>query len=237
MASRLLTTPLLVLIFPAILVAADSADADPEYVRVTTERARKIVATLGIDDEARSTRVTEIIARQFRDLSVIHASRDEKIAAARKQSDDPGSQEAAISSIQRDSEVEQNRHHYAFIARLSAELTPAQVDQVKDGLTYNVVNITFRRYQEMLPSLTDEQKRTIHTMLLEAREHALDAGSSEAKHGTFKKYKGGSPITSPGKESISRPRSARSTNVTRQPRRTRPPKRRPAEPLNVLAPR
>jgi hypothetical protein len=41
-----------------------------------------------------------------------------------------------------------------------------------------------------LPTLTDEQKREILATLLEAREHAMDGGSSEEKHAIFGKYKG-----------------------------------------------
>jgi len=57
-------------------------------------------------------------------------------------------------------------------------------------MTYGVVPNTYKRYLELLPSLTDEQKRTILANLLEAREYAMDAGSSEEKHALFGKYKG-----------------------------------------------
>jgi hypothetical protein len=42
----------------------------------------------------------------------------------------------------------------------------------------------------MLPNLTTEQKKQIMTWLVEAREHAMDAETSEKKHGWFGKYKG-----------------------------------------------
>jgi len=73
---------------------------------------------------------------------------------------------------------------------LAAHLTPAQVDRVKDGMTYGVVPITFDGYQQMLPELTDEQRHEIHAQLLEAREYAMDAGSSGAKPSVFGKYNG-----------------------------------------------
>lgn len=80
--------------------------------------------------------------------------------------------------------------HYAFLARLSAELAPAQVEKIKDGMTYGVLPNTFKVYQEMLPDLTPEQRTQILAWLAEAREHAMDAGSSKEKHGWFGKYKG-----------------------------------------------
>ncbi len=38
--------------------------------------------------------------------------------------------------------------------------------------------------------LTEEQKKYIYAALVEAREHAMDGGSSKEKHGWFGKYKG-----------------------------------------------
>jgi hypothetical protein len=42
----------------------------------------------------------------------------------------------------------------------------------------------------MIPTLTNEQKAQIMTWLVEAREYAMDAETSEKKHGWFGKYKG-----------------------------------------------
>jgi hypothetical protein len=182
------TLPLLATAIITVNVArGDDAQEDAERVRVTTERAQKIVAKLGIEDEARATRARDIIARQYRDLSDIHARRDAGLAAT---SGDKSEVEKAKAVAKTDAEHEQFRLHYAFLAKLAVELTPSQVDQVKDGMTFGVVPITFQRYQELLPTLTDEQKRHIHSLLIEAREHAMDAGSSEAKHAMFGKYKG-----------------------------------------------
>ena len=80
--------------------------------------------------------------------------------------------------------------HRRFVARLAVELAPDQVGRVKDGLTYGVVPITYAAYRKLLPDLTDEQAREVLANLLEAREYAMDAGSSEEKHAWFGKYKG-----------------------------------------------
>jgi hypothetical protein len=119
-----------------------------------------------LGDAAKTERVAAIVARQYRDLRAIHDAR-EPDASARLE-----------------------KLHGEFLARLAAELTPAQVDAVKDGLTYGVAPLTFRVYTEMLPNLTAEQKERIHAWLLEARELAMDRGSSEEKHTVFGKYKG-----------------------------------------------
>ena len=69
-------------------------------------------------------------------------------------------------------------------------MTKAQIEQVKDGMTYRVFPITLAAYEDMLPSLTQEQKLKIYEWLKEARELAMDEGSSNKKHAVFGKYKG-----------------------------------------------
>ena len=57
-------------------------------------------------------------------------------------------------------------------------------------MTYNVLNVTYKAMLEMIPSLKTEEKTQIMSWLVEARELAMDAESSEKKHWWFGKYKG-----------------------------------------------
>ena len=50
--------------------------------------------------------------------------------------------------------------------------------------------MSLREAVELLPQLTVEQQAEILANLLEAREYAMDAGSSDEKHAWFGKYKG-----------------------------------------------
>lgn len=154
------------------------------------QRAEKIVAALGLPD-AQATRVRDIIARQYADLSVIHTARDAAIKEAKSQhAIDKSATDASVKAARATAEAAQLKLHGEFLARLATELTPAQIDQVKDGLTYGVLPLTFRVYQEMLPNLIAEQKAQILAWLTEARELAMDGSTSEEKHGVFGKYKG-----------------------------------------------
>jgi len=72
--------------------------------------------------------------------------------------------------------------HNRFLAQLSAELACDQVEQVKDGLTYGVLNHTYNGYLAKLPDLKDDEKLTIRAFLIEARELAMDGGSADEKH-------------------------------------------------------
>ena len=170
----------LLLIFAALMFHAVAAEPASPTSGIQRQRADKIVGTLGLADGAQAARVRDIIVRQYADLSVIHATRDAALQAA--QSGPAAAREAAAAA--------QHALHPQYLARLAAELTPAQVEQVKDGMTYGVLPVTFRVYQEMLPDLTAEQKAQILTWLTEARELAMDASTSGEKHGWFGKYKG-----------------------------------------------
>nr|GFD59955.1 hypothetical protein [Tanacetum cinerariifolium] len=72
--------------------------------------------------------------------------------------------------------------HGKYLKQLGRYLTPDQVAMVKDGMTYRVLPITMTAYEDMLPNLTAEQKAQMLAWLTEAREHAMDASTSEEKH-------------------------------------------------------
>jgi uncharacterized protein DUF3826 len=171
--------------------AANSNEAQTAYAREITKRADKIVAPLEISDDVARTRVRDLVARQYRSLREIHDARDATIADAKKSpSSDPAAPEASIKAARDAANLKLIDAHRRFVARLSVEIEPNQVNKVKDGMTYSVVPITYKRYMELLPALNDEQKREILANLVEARECAMDAGSSEEKHALFGKYKG-----------------------------------------------
>jgi hypothetical protein len=179
--------------FASATWADEKSPAEPEaaYTRTINERAEKIVATLGIRDEAKADRVRNLLVENYRGLREIHEARDAKLKEA---SESPGGDPtiaAAWTKVARDqASLKVNDLHRRFVARLSVELTAEQVESVKNGLTYGVVPITYEGYLKLLPALTDEQKRELLANLLEAREHAMDGGSSEEKHAIFGKYKG-----------------------------------------------
>lgn len=150
------------------MLSAQPEGVDPAYWTTVMGRAERIVGSLELEDAEQFGRVQEIVARYYADLADIHDSQE----------------------LERTSELETMRLHRAFLGRLRAELTPEQVEAVKDGLTYGVLLITYEGYLRLLPELTEEEQRRIHAWLVEAREYAMDAGSSEAKHACFGKYKG-----------------------------------------------
>jgi len=138
------------------------------YTKTLTDRSQKIVNSLNINDTVIYKRVTDILVNQYKSLGVIHDSSDTEDVKNLK-----------LYNL-----------HCEFIGKLASELTPEQIDRVKDGMTYGVVKVTYDSYCNMIPTLKPEEKRQLMAWLVEAREHAMDAASSEKKHEWFGKYKG-----------------------------------------------
>lgn len=165
-------------------------DREAIYTRSINSRAGKIVASLDISDSSKAHRVKNIIANQYRYLNAIHTERDEKIKSARASGSQKNIVDDKIMAFETQANLKLDSLHATYLSKLASELSSEQITQVKDGMTYGVVPITYKGYLEMLPDLTEKQKEQIMIWLVEAREHAMDAESSEKKHWWFGKYKG-----------------------------------------------
>ena len=168
----------------------NTVSPDDAYTKTINSRAQKIVATLDISDANKASRVQSIIAKHYRQLNTLHTDRDSQVKAIKIKGESKEATDAATKLVEEESSLKIKKVHNGFINSLSSELTDAQIVKVKDGLTYNVVNITYSGYLDMLPNLTAEQKKQIRVWLEEAREYAMDGESSEKKHAWFGKYKG-----------------------------------------------
>ena len=171
--------------------AVGDNDQDVAYSRTIIQRAEKIVKTLAITDSVQAMGVRDIIVAQYRSLNDVHKAHHDQVKMVKARKDvDKAAMDAEIKTVESETNVRLDKLHTQYLAALAAKLTPAQVEKVKDGMTYGVLPITYKGYLDMLPDLTEEQKKQILTYLTEAREHAMDAGSSEEKHHWFGKYKG-----------------------------------------------
>lgn len=166
-------------------------DKDAQYTQVITKRADKIVAALGITDSAKYKRVLKVIVNQYHSLNDIHDYRNNKVKELKQNTGiDKAAIEAKTKAIDDETEIKLNKQHQEYLSKLGADLNAEQIDKVKDAMTYNILPITYTAYLDEIPSLTAPQKAQIKTWLIEAREHAIDAESSEKKHAVFGKYKG-----------------------------------------------
>lgn len=183
-----------VLLSSSALQAQDNAtpaEKEAAYTRTITTRAEKIVAALQLTDTKKTAKLTGLVAGQYRNLNTVYTFRDEQVKKAKQ---DLGSDKEALAarlkSIDEETTKATRALHAKYQQDLAKELNPDQVDAIKDGMTYNVLHVTYDGYLSMLPNLTAAQKEQIWQWLVEARENAMDAESSEKKHGWFGKYKG-----------------------------------------------
>jgi len=166
----------------------DKTDA---YRKTINQRAYKIVAALDINDSATFYQVRDVIAKQYFDLNDIYALRDSSKKIIKNQFIvDKAALTDQLTIVENKSTKSIDSLHPIYINRLTALLTKKQIEQIKDGMTFGVLPLTYKAYQDMILTLTDAQKSQILNWLTEAREHAIDAESSEKKHAWFGKYKG-----------------------------------------------
>lgn len=172
---------LLVAVLAVPLAAADKQaskpDTEAEYTAKLEQRASDILTALNLKDAEKAGRVRVFVIAQYRALRDWHDGLGPKLKGA-------ADEEAKVIR------ASLKELHGKFIAGLAAELTPAQVERVKDRMTYDKVRVTYDGYMEMLPKLTAAQKARVLELLKDAREEAMDGGSSEEKTAIFGRYKG-----------------------------------------------
>lgn len=164
--------------------------ADTAYWEVVSKRADKIVNTLDINEQAKFDRVRDLIAQQYYDLNGILDGSKSKIEAVKKQAATKAKATKSVDKLKAKADREIAKLHTKYLKNLASELSPEQVDGVKNWMSYNVFTNTYKGYLDMLPQLTEKQKSYILSALKEAREKAMDGGSSKEKHAWFGKYKG-----------------------------------------------
>jgi Protein of unknown function (DUF3826) len=164
--------------------------SDTAYVRVLTDRSAKIVGTLGLKDPATAESLTRLLVDQYIAVNDIHARYKPLAKPASTDTASVLQWEASKQQMAAQKATELNARHTTFIKAISEQLPSEAVEAVKDGMTYRVMPITYAAYLDMLPGLTTEQRGRIMEWLREARELAMDEGSSNAKHAVFGKYKG-----------------------------------------------
>jgi len=159
---------------------ASSADLEAAYAKSLEIRTDSILTLLALTDAAKSNAVHDILIAQYRALR----ARDEVINAKLK------SAGKEVDYLNRSEELAGAKIlHDEFLAQLSAQLTPEQIETVKDKMTYNKVKVTYDAYCAIIPNLIDADKEKIMELLKAAREEAIDGGSAPEKSAIFQKYK------------------------------------------------
>lgn len=173
-----------------VFVNAAFAQNDVDFKTKLTDRARKIVSTLQVADSNAFKSAVTTLANQYYNLNLVHDAYKAATTAVKEKNAAKEETDKLMAEAVAKKSTDLKNLHTAFLKDLAVHLNDAQIEKVKDGMTYNVFNITYAAYQKMILSLTDTQKQKIYDWLKEARELAMDEGSSDDKHKMFGKYKG-----------------------------------------------
>lgn len=167
----------------------DMSTVNPEYIKVLEGRTAKFLEPMELGDQYK--KVQQIVIEQYANLSAIHDTCGVKKKSVRPLEISKEEKDQLIIHYENERDAKLYIRHNAYLAQLfGAGLTYDQVNAIKDGMTYGVMPITYDGYLDMLRDLDDDQKRQIWVWLYEARERAMDQGSSDDKHKIFGKYKG-----------------------------------------------
>jgi hypothetical protein len=153
------------------------------YKAVVEDRTLKIIEALAVTDSVKSNRVHDAIVAHYHALR----ARDEAIDAELVTMP-MGSKEWLEQRIAMFPRMSQPLHEQ-FIATLSNDLTPEQIEMVKDKMTYGKVEFTYNAYCSIIPNMTEADKAKVLEVLKQAREVAMDGGSSGQKTAIFQEYK------------------------------------------------
>jgi hypothetical protein len=160
-----------------------AAELEAVYSASIEKRAADILKLLALPDEAKATRVKDAIVAQYRSLRARDAALDQMFQALAQNAPGVDTNRPAVLKIL------SRQLHDQFLGRLAADLTPEQVEQVKDKMTYNKVKVTYDAYCQIIPKLSEAEKGKILEMLKVAREEAMDGGSADEKTAIFQHHK------------------------------------------------
>jgi hypothetical protein len=161
---------------------ANKAEIEAAYTLAINKRAAAIVSALDLKDQAKAARVTGILTNQYRSLR----HRDEVIDQRLKM---PTNDDAARPDRASLFQTMSKPLHDEFVTKLSADLSPEQVETVKNKMTYDKLKVTYDAYCAIIPNLSEPDKAKIKEELTLARDEAIDGGSADEKSAIFQKYK------------------------------------------------
>lgn len=161
---------------------ATAAEREALYTESLERRVDDILKRLNLADATKAGRVKTTLILQYRTLR----ARDEAISAQLKAAGTAPDDYAARAEWRR--KLSKPLHEW-FLSILALDLTPEQIEAIKDAMTYNKVKVTYDAYCQIIPGLKDADKAKILELLKVAREEAVDGGSAPEKTEIFQLHK------------------------------------------------
>jgi hypothetical protein len=160
-----------------------------DYIDVINERALNIASKLDINDSEKKE-LLGIITKQYIDIEKIEAKRDLQLEKFKESLIDDEKKKAKVEQTWLKYKASISKLHDSYLKKLSKKLTESQIVQVKDAMTYQVMPITYNNFLDMFQNLNEDQKKMIYNHLVEARENAMNVGTSKGQFAWFAKYRG-----------------------------------------------
>jgi len=187
---------------PASATAPTAAPAAPsatkpgvsptaDYERKLDNRCNDILGALALTNAVKAAAVKEILLNHYRALHGWQESNDTRLGELKKATHGPDASAVAAAKADLATLLDTRKElRTAFLAALSKHLSSDQITVIKDKMTYGKVKLTYTVYCAQNPWFTEQDKAKVLAWLVEAREEAIDGGSSEEKSDIFNKFKG-----------------------------------------------
>lgn len=161
------------------------------YLEVLKNRSEKILDQyVQLPEGTTREIVRDLMVKQYWDLNNVHDRKNAKISELKKSGLSEEKLEKAKSRAETKAEKELLKIQRRYLKNLSKHLNNEQIEGIKNGMTLGAMDHNYRGFTEMIPSLTQKEKDHIYNQLLEARDKAMNMGSSEEKQAIFRQYKG-----------------------------------------------
>jgi hypothetical protein len=182
---------------PATLRAADSPALDEATQKKVDQKADKLIDGLKIVDADKASKAKTITREWLVAMLGWHKEHDaelkglwsewNKARAVVPKDEFPGE---VIAHKLDDAYASLKPAYDDFIKRLSTELTPEQIDALKETWSRSPgMTRTYKAYLEIAPDLSEQDKQVIHDRMLMAREAAMLTDSDKEIVSIYKRHK------------------------------------------------
>lgn len=163
---------------PASVPAGETAVE--RFERRIGGRADQIMTRLALSDAIVVTRTRASVVKFYRDLDAAHALRDEQFGKL------VVGDAHQINRLYFNADKQAHHVYGEFVGALARDLSEAQIDAIKDWMTFDMLRLSIEEYDRMFPQMNAKQRTQLHRWLLQSREAAVIAGSAETKLDVFR---------------------------------------------------
>lgn len=175
----------------SLMAQKASTNEERQYLEVLKKRSEKILDQyVELPEGKTKVKVLDLMVKQYWDLNKVHEKRDNKIKELKESGVADDFLKEKRQKIEKKADRKLLKLQKKYLRNLSKLLDKQQIDGIKEGMTLGAMTHNYKGFTEMIPTLTSEEKEHIRTQLLEARDKAMNMGSSEDKQAVFRNYKG-----------------------------------------------